>query len=101
LTGFPLVHHVRGLYLFASALEAIGMFPAVIVLPTHAIVGTPLYLGPDMYLVALDTTVVREGDLNLAIAQGMRNLNNGIENGTVKIIVVGEARESGFLPMPL
>jgi hypothetical protein len=90
--------------LFASALEALGMHPYIVLLPDHAFVAWEVKPGSGK-LLALETTMVGSADFQTALEYGQKELNenwdaltdNDVWNGI--IIDIEECREYGILPV--
>ena len=93
---------VDGAVLFASAIEALGMKPYIVVLPQHAFVAWDDGTG---YIVALETTMVGNADFEDALNEGNEELDanwdalNDDDPWNGQIIDIKECRELGVLPM--
>jgi hypothetical protein len=93
---------VDGSVVFASAIEALGMKPYIVLLPEHAFVAWDDGTG---HIVALETTMVGSNDFEDALNEGNRELEENWDaltdddpwNG--QIIDIKECRELGILPM--
>ena len=93
---------VDGSVVFASAIEALGMKPYIVLLPEHAFVAWDDGTG---YIIALETTMVGSNDFEDALNEGNRELEENWDaltdddpwNG--QIIDIKECRELGILPM--
>ncbi|ABR56579.1 hypothetical protein Maeo_1001 [Methanococcus aeolicus Nankai-3] len=95
---------IDGAVLFASAIEALGMHPYIIVIPGHAFVAWDVD-GSGNYIEALETTMVGNYDFEDALNRGNKELLENWDaltdddpwNG--QLINVKEGRELGILPM--
>ena len=93
---------VDGAVLFASAIEALGMKPYIVVLPQHAFVAWDDGTG---HIVALETTMVGNADFEDALNEGNEELDanwdalNDDDPWNGQIIDIKECRELGVLPM--
>jgi len=96
---------IDGSVLFASAIEALGMRPYIIILPEHAFVAWDIDENGAYGIVALETTMVGNANFEEALNEGNRELEENWDvlidddpwNG--QIIDIKECREQGILPM--
>jgi len=95
---------IDGAVLFASALEAIGIQPFIVIVPGHAFVAWSINPGGEK-TVALETTMIGEYDFEDAYIKGNQELaeywdaltDDNYENGA--LIDVMEMHEQGILPI--
>jgi len=95
---------IDGAVLFASAIEALGMHPYIVIVPGHAFVAWDID-GTGRYIEALETTMVGSADFEDALNYGNMELEEYWDaltdddpwNG--QIIDIKECRELGILPM--
>jgi len=95
---------IDGAVLFASAIEALGMHPYIVIIPGHAFVAWDVDENGN-YIEALETTMVGSNDFEDALNEGNRELEENWDaltdddpwNG--QIIDIKECRELGILPM--
>jgi len=96
---------IDGTLLFASALEALGMEPGIVIVPGHAFVAVAPYPGAP-FSIFLETTMVASGDSDSAFeaaeerywAEAARAITSP---WTMPLIInVAKARELGLTPMP-
>jgi hypothetical protein len=95
---------IDGTVLFASAIEALGMHPYIVVIPGHAFVAWDVD-GSGNYIEALETTMVGNAEFEDALNEGNRKLEenwdalNDDDPWNGQIIDIKECRENGILPM--
>jgi len=90
--------------LFASAIEALGMHPYIVITEDHAFVAWDVK-GDGQYIDALETTMIGNADFEDAVKKGNEELeqywdalnDNDYNNGV--IIDVKKCREYGVLPV--
>nr|WP_141564070.1 hypothetical protein [Methanotorris formicicus] len=95
---------IDGSVVFASAIEALGMHPYIVLLSDHAFVAWDVD-GSGNYIEALETTMVGNADFEDALRYGNEELEANWDaltdddpwNG--QIIDIKECRELGILPM--
>lgn len=89
---------------FASAIEALGMKPYIVIIPGHAFVAWDVK-GDGSFIDALETTMVGSASFEEAWGEGNRQLEQYWDelfdedpwNGIV--IDITESRKAGILPM--
>ena len=95
---------IDGAVLFASALEAIGINPIIVIVPGHAFVAWEIKQDSGI-ITALETTMIADSDFEDAWDVGDKELkkywdvlqDGNYENG--ELIDIKECREMGILPM--
>ena len=93
-----------GTLLFASALEAIGINPYIVILPGHAFVAWDIR-EDGRFTEALETTLIGYADFEEALDEGNRELDehwSDLTDGDYtngEMISIKEAREVGILPL--
>jgi len=92
---------IDGTLVFASVLESLEMRPLIFIGPGHALVGVrlgPTDGGPYM---ALETTMVSQGDAGAAISQGLNQVNAWKGNPVFLLLDLKKLREGGVTPAPM
>ena len=93
---------IDGSLVFASALEALGMEPLIIVVPGHAYVAVRDYPGAEIaddHWTAIETTMIGTATAYEAIQVGTKALFGDFANGkVVSVIDLGAARSAGIVP---
>jgi len=94
---------IDGTLVFASALEAIGMRPVLVLVPHHAFVavhylpdGSPL----DDDLIAMETTMVGTAAAGQGLMTAATELAENMASGTAQLIDIQDMRNKGFVPAP-
>ncbi len=95
---------IDGAVLFASAIEALGMHPYIVIIPGHAFVAWEVKPGSNI-IDALETTMIDSASFEDAWEQGNKELNENWDaltdddpwNGV--IIDIKACRDAGILPM--
>jgi len=95
---------VDGAVLFASAIEALGFRPFIVLLPDHAFVA---WIDPnDGMMYALETTLINSSFMD-ALNRGLNELNENWKNLTDDspwngyLVDVKACRDVGIVPLPL
>ncbi len=98
------INCVDGAVLFASAIEALGLRPFIVLLPNHALVA---WIDPhDGLMYALETTLINSS-FEVALNKGLEELNKNWKNLTDDdpwngyLVDVRACRDVGIAPLPL
>jgi hypothetical protein len=89
---------VDGTVLFASAFEALGMEPIMVIIPYHTLVGVETYPGSNKYLF-IETTVVGSDSYEAAVNNGNEQFNEYKDTEEINVIKFSEYREN-VTPFP-
>ncbi|WP_456469308.1 hypothetical protein [Archaeoglobus sp.] len=102
---FSSANCIDGAVLFASALEAIGIHPYIVIVPGHAFVAWDIDGERGGMIDALETTMIAKYDFEDALRRGEEEINeywyeltdsdewNGV------LVDIKECREAGILPL--
>jgi hypothetical protein len=88
---------IDGAVLMASALEAIGLEPIIILVPGHAFLGWRENAGT-IAAEFLETTMIGTSTFEEAMARGTAEIDQYSAAGTAVIIDIKKAREVGLIP---
>ncbi len=97
------INCIDGTVLFASALEAAGLDPAIVLTPDHAFVGW--WISPDSdSMDFLETTMIGEAPFSDALDEGSAEYDDEQSNGNFEtnaslFLDIYELREMGIRPM--
>ncbi len=90
---------IDGTLVFASALEAIGMHPHLILLPHHAFVAVENFVGAGIEdWTFVETTLVSAGDPVTALENGFKEFWDAFQKNEIFQIDVVAARKLGIVP---
>ncbi len=98
------INCVDGAVLFASAMEALGIKPYIVLLPNHAFVAW--IDSHDKLMFALETTLINSS-FSVALNKGLEELNKNWKNLTDDnpwngyLVNIEACREVGIVPLPL
>jgi len=89
---------VDGTVLFASAFEALGMEPVIVVIPQHTLIGVESYEGSGRY-VFIETTLVGSDSYENALLKGSEQFNKYRNTSQINVIRISDFREN-ITPFP-
>lgn len=89
-----------GAFLFASAFEAAGLRPLLVLVPGHALVGVRIWSNEDI-IIPLETTLVGKSTFKAAYNSGAQQYNKYFYQGKVTLVDIEQARKNGVTPAPL
>jgi len=94
---------IDGTVLFASAIEAMGMNPLIVIIPGHAFVGWKISPNSEE-MEFLETTMIDTNSFEDALQRGAKEYQGEIDNGNFEtnmseIIDISELRKVGITPM--
>jgi hypothetical protein len=89
---------VDGTVLFASAFEALGMNPVLVIIPAHTLVGVETYPASNRY-VFIETTMVGSASFEEAVNEGSRQYNEYKDGFDINVIDVATQR-TNITPFP-
>jgi len=82
---------VDGSVLFASAFEALGMRPVIVIIPQHTFVGVETYQNSSRYIF-IETTLVGSGSFEEAVNEGSDEYNEYKNSSQTIVIDITEYR---------
>jgi len=95
---------LEGAILYASLMEAIGLHPAIILLPGHAFVGWKATEKDDPALkdkyLFLETTMTHDASFEDAVKVGNQEFEEALSKKKAKVLLIAELRELGIAPQP-
>jgi hypothetical protein len=89
---------VDGTVLFASAFEALGMEPIMVIIPYHTLIGVETYQGSERYIF-IETTVVGSASYESAVSEGHRQFNDYKDTKEINVIKFSDYRKN-ITPYP-
>jgi len=82
----------------ASALEAIGLEPIIVMVPEHCFLGWRILPGSKTCQF-LETTMIGSASFDEALDYGSKEYNEHYDAGDLNIIDIKQARSHGLMPI--
>lgn len=92
---------IDGSLVVASALEALGMQPAIAIVPGHAFVAVRMYDDPSSPWLPIETTMVATQPAGIAYSTALDEWNAAAAAGNLDLLDIKALREAGVLPAPM